>query len=51
MKNIIKNQKEKAKDELINLLIDQVTQLSTITKIELGDDVIKKIKELQEIIN
>lgn len=42
--------KEKAKDELIKLLMNQITQLTMISKIELGDDVIEEIKQLQEII-
>ena len=42
--------RENAKDELINLLTDQITQLSIITKVELGDDVIKRIKELKKEI-
>ena len=42
--------KEKAKDELIKLLMNQITQLTMISKIELGDDVIGEIKRFQEII-
>ena len=37
--------------ELIEVLEGQVEQLSMITKIELGDDVIEEIKRLREIIN
>ena len=43
--------KEEAKDELIKILYSQVMDLSMISKIELGDDVIAEIKRLQDIIN
>ena len=43
--------KEEAKDALIGVLMNQVIDLSLMSKIELGDDVIKEIKRLQEIIN
>jgi len=43
--------KEEAKDELINVLYSQVIDLSMMSKIELGDDVIEEIKRLKEIIN
>ena len=43
--------KEEAKDALIELLYSQVIDLSMMSKIELGDDVIAEIKRLQEIIN
>ena len=43
--------KEEAKDALIELLMNQVEQLSIISKIELGDDVIEEYKRLKEIIN
>ena len=43
--------KEQAKDELIKVLEDQVMDLSMMSKIELGDDVIEEIKRLKEIIN
>ena len=43
--------KEKAKDELIKVLYAQVIDLSMMSKIELGDDVIAEIKRLKEIIN
>jgi len=43
--------KEEAKDELINVLYSQVIDLSMMSKIELGDDVISEIKRLKEIIN
>ena len=43
--------KEEAKDALIEVLINQVIDLSMMSKIELGDDVIAEIKRLKEIIN
>ena len=43
--------KEEAKDALIEVLMNQVEQLSMMSKIELGDDVIEEIKRLKEIIN
>ncbi len=43
--------KEEAKDALIEVLINQVVDLSMMSKIELGDDVIAEIKRLKEIIN
>ena len=43
--------KEQAKDELIKVLEDQVMDLSMMSKIELGDDVIAEIKRLKEIID
>jgi len=43
--------KEQAKDELIELLYSQVVDLSMMSKIELGDDVIEEIKRLKTIIN
>jgi hypothetical protein len=43
--------KEKAKTDLINLLESQVIDLSMMSKIELGDDVIAEIKRLKAIIN
>jgi hypothetical protein len=43
--------KEQAKDQLIELLMGQVIDLSMMSKIELGDDVIAEIKRLKEIIN
>jgi predicted HAD superfamily Cof-like phosphohydrolase len=42
---------EKKQDELINLLYSQVVDLSAISKIELGDDVIEKYRELSSEIN
>jgi hypothetical protein len=43
--------KEQAKDELIKVLYSQMADLSIMSRIELGDDVIAKIKRLNEIIN
>ena len=42
--------KEEAKDELIKVLYSQVVDLTMMSKIELGDDVIEEIKRLREII-
>jgi hypothetical protein len=43
--------KDEAKDQLIKLLENQVMDLSMMSKIELGDDVIAEIKKLKQIIN
>jgi hypothetical protein len=43
--------KEEAKDALIEVLMNQVMDLSMMSKIELGDDVIAEIKRLKDIIN
>ena len=43
--------KEQAKDKLIELLTNQVVDLTMMSKIELGDDVIEEIKRLKNIIN
>lgn len=43
--------KEQAKDALIEVLMNQVIDLTMMSKIELGDDVIAEIKRLKEIIN
>jgi len=43
--------KEQAKDQLIDLLYSQVVDLSMMSKIELGDDVIQEIKKLKSIIH
>jgi len=43
--------KEEAKDALIEVLMNQVMDLSMMSKIELGDDVIAELKRLKEIIN
>jgi hypothetical protein len=42
---------EEAKDQLIEILETQVVDLSMMSKIELGDDVIAEIKRLKSIIN
>ena len=41
---------ETAKDQLIELYESQIIDLTMMSKIELGDDVIEKIKQLKEII-
>ena len=43
--------KEEAKDALIEVLMNQVMDLTMMSKIELGDDVIEEIKRLKDIIN
>jgi hypothetical protein len=43
--------KEEAKDALIEVLMNQVMDLSMMSIIELGDDVIAEIKRLQDIIH
>jgi hypothetical protein len=43
--------KGKAKDSLIDLLYTQMIDLSLMSKIELGDDVILEIRRLKRIIN
>jgi hypothetical protein len=43
--------KEQAKDKLIELYENQIADLVMMSKIELGDDVIEKIRELKKIIN
>jgi hypothetical protein len=40
-----------AQQQLINLLYSQVVDLTMMSKIELGDDVIAEIKRLNSIIN
>jgi len=42
---------EDAKDLLIDLLMSQVADLTMMSKIELGDDVIMEIQRLKTIIN
>jgi len=42
---------ENAKDKLIDILYNQVIDLTAMSKIELGDDVIKEVNKLQNIIN
>ena len=41
----------KTQQELIDVLYSQVVDLSMMSKIELGDDVINEIKRLKEILN
>lgn len=41
----------KTQQELIDVLYSQVVDLSMMSKIELGDDVIAEIKRLKEILN
>jgi hypothetical protein len=41
---------ESAKDQLIELYESQIADLTMMSKIELGDDVIEEIKRLKEII-
>ena len=45
------NNKEQAKDQLIELLMGQVIELTILSKIELGNDVIDEIRRLKQIIN
>ena len=45
------NNIEEAKTRLIEILETQVVDLSMMSKIELGDDVIAEIKRLKAIIN
>ena len=40
-----------AQQQLINVLMDQVIDLTMMSKIELGDDVIAEIQRLKSIIN
>jgi hypothetical protein len=51
LNNMNKESKEEAKDKLIDVLYSQVVDLSMMSKIELGDDVISEIKRLRGIIN
>jgi len=41
----------KTQQELINVLESQVMDLSMMSKIELGDDVIAEIKRLKDLLN
>jgi hypothetical protein len=47
----VQHKQIKFRDELIELLTNQVVDLTMMSKIELGDDVIAEIKRLQDIIN
>ena len=40
-----------AQQQLIELLMNQIVDLSMMSKIELGDDVIAEIRRLKSIIN
>jgi hypothetical protein len=51
LNNMNKESKEEAKDKLIDVLYSQVVDLTMMSKIELGDDVISEIKRLRDIIN
>lgn len=42
---------EQAKDELIQLLTNQLVDLTLMSKIEIGEDVIDEIRRLKGIIN
>jgi hypothetical protein len=53
MKNVLEENATRlieAQKELIDLYRDQVVDLSMMSKIELGDDVIEEIKRLQNLI-
>jgi hypothetical protein len=53
MKNVLAENATRlieAQKELIDLYRDQVVDLSMMSKIELGDDVIEEIKRLQNLI-
>jgi hypothetical protein len=45
------SEKMAAQQQLIGVLMNQVVDLTMMSKIELGDDVIAEIKRLQEIIH
>ena len=45
------NNKEQAKDQLIELLMGQVIELTMLSKIELGNDVIAEIRRLKGLLN
>lgn len=51
MRSYEDNQLIKAQQKLIDLLYSQVIDLSMMSKIELGDDVIEEIKRLKGILN
>ena len=46
-----KDETIKVQQELINLLMSQVADLSMMSKIELGDDVIAEIRRLKGLLN
>lgn len=41
----------KIQKELIDLLMDQLADLTMMSKIELGDDVIEEIRRLNKLLN
>ena len=47
----VQDKQIKFRDELIELLTNQVVDLTMMSKIELGDDVMAEIKRLKNIIN
>lgn len=51
MNNLDKDETIKTQQELIDLLMNQVADLSMMSKIELGDDVIAEIKRLKGLLN
>jgi hypothetical protein len=46
-----RSEKIQIQKELINVLESQVVDLSMMSKIELGDDVIAEIKRLKDLLN
>lgn len=46
-----RSEKIQIQEELINVLESQVVDLSMMSKIELGDDVIAEIKHLKTLLN
>jgi len=46
-----KDQIIETQKELINLLYSQVVDLTLMSKIELGDDVIEEVKRLKNLLN
>ena len=51
MNNLDKDETIKTQQELIDLLMNQVADLSMMSKIELGDDVIAEIRRLKGLLN
>ena len=51
MNKLNKEETIKVQQELINVLESQVMDLSMMSKIELGDDVIAEIKRLKDLLN
>jgi hypothetical protein len=47
----VQHKQIKFRDELIELLTNQVVDLTMMSKIELGDDVIEEMQRLKDIIN